>query len=91
MRLASSRDVRQGMPIRGREAVLSWGLAGVMEHQIVTFGREGGNPSGGDSRFVIRGPTWLGLVDPCSRWSLRTVILIGFLVNHNRDPTPCFL
>jgi len=36
--------LRQGMPTRGREAVLSWGLAGVMEHQIVTFGREGGNP-----------------------------------------------
>jgi len=41
--------VRQGMPTRGREAVLGWELAGVMEHQIVAFGREGGNPSGGDA------------------------------------------
>src|SRR6266404_5055337 len=31
------------MPTRGRLAVLSWGLAGVMEHQIVASGREGGN------------------------------------------------
>src|SRR6266480_5055597 len=31
------------MPTRGRLAALGWGLAGVMEHQIVTFRREGGN------------------------------------------------
>jgi hypothetical protein len=78
------------MPTRGRNAVLSWELAGVMEHQIVAFGGEGGNTMEGDSRFVIRGSTWLGQVDPRSRWSLETAILITFLVNHNRDPSPVF-
>ena len=32
-----------GDATRGLEAVLSWGLAGVMGHQIVASGREGGN------------------------------------------------
>src|SRR5947209_20363934 len=31
------------MPTRGRLAALGWGLAGVMEHQIVASGQEGGN------------------------------------------------
>src|SRR5437660_8259312 len=31
------------MPTRGRLAALGWRLAGVMEHQIVAFGQEGGN------------------------------------------------
>src|SRR5437899_7585733 len=40
---SSSVVVRQGMPTRGLETVFSWGLAGVMEDQIVTFGVKGGN------------------------------------------------
>jgi hypothetical protein len=40
---ASSWEVRQGMPTRGREAVLTWVSAGDMEHQIVASGGEGGN------------------------------------------------
>ena len=40
---------------------------------------------------MIRDPDMaVGKVDPRSRWSLRTVILVGFLVNHNGDPTPLF-
>src|SRR5947207_14815992 len=31
------------MPTRGRLEELGWRLAGVMEHQIVAFGQEGGN------------------------------------------------
>jgi len=43
----------QGMPTRGRLAVLSWGLAGVMEHQIVASGREGAYQSYSQSRSSI--------------------------------------
>src|SRR5258708_35333017 len=91
------------MPTRGREAVLSWGLEGVMEHQIVAFGREGGNPSEG--RLAIRdscpdmvgtGRSSLPVVPKPGRDSQTTLVvrgpesISGNLVNHNRTPTPVF-
>ena len=80
------------MPTRGRLAVLGWGLVGVMEHQIVAFGREGGNrvKSGlrkCDSR--IRGSAWARLIF-ASRCSSRAAMFIGVLVSHNGEPSPLF-
>jgi hypothetical protein len=46
------------MPTRGRGAELSWGLAGVMEHQIVASRRKGGNRGKNDEWPVSRDGWW---------------------------------
>ncbi len=61
-----------------------------MEHQIVAFGREGGNPSEG--RLAIRDswPDMVGTGRPAFPVVAQDSDSLGFLVNHNRDPYPMF-